>query len=380
MMRCPCRSSSDVAGVADPGLPAQALAKAEPASARRATKLSAFQQLLIFVLVVAAAIPLGAQTAGRVEIVWPTPNTAWADGRPPRDFLQHAGSGDPESGGFGGVRSNGLQFHEGIDIRPVARDRRGEPTDDVFAAMAGIVRHVSRNAGDSNYGRYIVLEHPDVAPGVYTLYAHLARVASEVRVGANVALRQTIGTMGHSSGGYTMPRDRAHLHFEIGLMMTRNFQSWYDSKKFGSRNDHGFWNGMNLMGIDPLDFLDQWRTHKVNTFEEYFASVRPAVRLRIASRSVPDFITRYPALLTKPMPENVSGWEIVFNWTGLPIRWTPLSPMETFGLSRNEPTLVDVDATLERQQRSKTLAVNRRGRWTVGRDLEIVLQLLFGKS
>jgi murein DD-endopeptidase MepM/ murein hydrolase activator NlpD len=365
----PPSSRSGVAGVVDPG----------PASARPATKQSLPQRLVMFALIVGGAVfPLCARGAGRVEIVWPTPGTAWAEGRPARDFLQHAGSGESESGGFGGVRNNGLQFHEGIDIRPVARDRRGEPSDDVFAAMAGIVRHVSANAGNSNYGRYIVLEHPDVAPGVYTLYAHLARIAPGVRVGANVALHQTIGTMGHSSGGYVIPRDRAHLHFEIGLMISRNFQSWYDSKKFGSRNDHNLWNGMNLMGFDPLDFLDQWRTQKVNTFEDYFALMRPAVRLRIASRRVPDFVTRYPALLTKAVPENVSGWEIKFNWTGLPFQWTPLTPAETIGLVPNEPMLVEVDTALERQQRSKTLAVNRRGKWTVGRDLETVLQQLFG--
>jgi peptidoglycan LD-endopeptidase LytH len=319
-----------------------------------------------------------AHGADRLQIVWPTPSTAWAEGRSPRDFLQHAGSGEWESGGFGGVRSGGIQFHEGIDIRPVSRDRRGEPTDDVFAAMDGVVRHVSAVAGKSSYGRYIVLEHPDVTPGVYTLYAHLSAIAREVKIGTKVEAGQIIGTMGHSSGGYVIPKDRAHLHFEIGFMLSRNFQSWYDSKKFGSRNDHNLWNGMNLIGIDPLDFLEQWRTRKVNTFQEYFARMRPAVTLRITSRRIPDFVTRYPALLTKPTPENVSGWEISFNWTGVPFRWTPLTPIETVGLPLKEPTFVDVDATVERQQRSKTLVVTRRGKPAAGRDLETVLQQLFG--
>jgi murein DD-endopeptidase MepM/ murein hydrolase activator NlpD len=328
-------------------------------------------------LIVGTLMPVSLR-AGRVEIDWPTPNPAWAAGKPARDFLQHAGSGDAESGGFGGVRSSGTQFHEGIDIRALNRDRRGEPTDSVFAAMAGVVRHVSSIAGNSSYGRYVVLEHPDLSPGVYTLYAHLAKIAPEVKVGATVARHQVLGVMGHSSGGYVIPRDRAHLHFEIGLMMTRNFQAWYDSRKFGSRNDHGFWNGMNLMGIDPLDFLDQWRARNVNTFQEYFAVMRTAVRFRIASRQVPDFVTRYPVLLTKPVSEKIGGWEIRCNWTGLPFRWTPLTAMEAIGLSSTEPEIMEVDAALDRQERSKTLAVNRRGRWVAGRDLETVLQLLFG--
>ena len=36
--------------------------------------------------------------AERLQIVWPTPNTAWADGKGAAQWLQHAGGGDPESG------------------------------------------------------------------------------------------------------------------------------------------------------------------------------------------------------------------------------------------------------------------------------------------
>jgi murein DD-endopeptidase MepM/ murein hydrolase activator NlpD len=314
----------------------------------------------------------------RVEIVWPTPNPAWAEGRPARAYLQHAGSGDPESGGFGGVRSGGTQFHEGIDIKAMARDRRGEPTDDVFAAMNGVVRHINSHAGDSSYGRYIVLEHPDLVPPVYTLYAHLARIAPGVKEGMRVARGQTIATMGHSSGGYMIPRERAHLHFEIGVAVTRDFQRWYDERKFGSRNDHGMWNGMNLMGIDPADFMDRWRDHKVDTFQAYFGEMPTAVRLRIATRRTPDFVQRYPSLLTKPLPMLVGGWEIRFNWTGLPFSWTPLTAAEVGGLPLNEPQIVEADAAIERRERSRNLAVQRFGKWVIANDLRTVLQQLFG--
>ena len=319
----------------------------------------------------------GLRAADRIELVWPTPNTGWVEGRSPKEFLQHAGSGDPESGEFGGVRSGGSQFHEGIDIKCVARDRRGEPADNVFAAMDGVVRHVNAVAGDSNYGRYIVLEHPEQTPGIYTLYAHLARIAPGLKVGARVTRGQVIGLMGHSSSG-NIPRDRAHLHFEIGVMVTRDFPSWYATRKFGSANEQGLWNGMNLMGFDPLDFLNKWRARKVDNFQQYFAQMEPAVRLRIATTRVPDFVLRYPVLLTKPLPMAVSGWEVAFDWTGIPFAWTPLTGTETIGLPLNQPRFMDVNAALERRERSKTLAVSRRGTWTVGKDLETVLQQLFG--
>ena len=138
--------------------------------------------------------------AERLQLVWPTPSTAWADGKSPAQWLQHAGSGDPDSGGFGGVRSAGGQFHEGIDIKPVTRDRRGEPLDSVFAAMPGVVRYVSTAAGDSSYGRYVVLEHPAMTPAVYTLYAHLARIAPELRPGVEVTRRTSARNDGTQFG------------------------------------------------------------------------------------------------------------------------------------------------------------------------------------
>lgn len=326
-----------------------------------------------------AAVALGGLNAAeRLELVWPTPNPAWAAGRPPGEFLQHAGSGDPESGSFGGVRSGGRQFHEGLDLKCLTRDRRGEPLDPVFAVMSGVVRHINANAGESSYGRYIVLEHTDQSPAVYTLYAHLSRIAPGLREGAVVRSGETIGTMGHSSGGYMIPVDRAHLHFEIGLMVARDFQSWYDRRRFGSRNEHGAWNGMNLMGVDPLDFFNAWRTRRINSVQDYFKGLRPAVRLRIATTRTPDFVTRYPALLTQPLPMGmVAGWEIRCTWTGLPFAWTPLTGMEVAGLAPNQPQIVEVDSGLLGRERSKSIAVPRRGAWSVGKDLEIALEQLF---
>src|SRR3954471_9335673 len=112
---------------------------------------------VVRLLVFASVLLATARSAERIELAWPTPNQAWAQGKPVSEYLQHAGSGDPESGGFGGVRSGGAQFHEGIDIKCVSRDRHGEPLDAVFAAMDGVVRHINASAGDSSYGRYIVI-------------------------------------------------------------------------------------------------------------------------------------------------------------------------------------------------------------------------------
>jgi murein DD-endopeptidase MepM/ murein hydrolase activator NlpD len=102
-----------------------------------------------------------------------TPNPAFTQGAPIEDFIHATSSGDPVSGTFGAVRTNGRRFHEGIDIKPVMpRTRKGEPTDPVYAAMDGTVAHISTMSGKSNYGRYVVILHDMDGVEVYTLYAH----------------------------------------------------------------------------------------------------------------------------------------------------------------------------------------------------------------
>jgi murein DD-endopeptidase MepM/ murein hydrolase activator NlpD len=332
----------------------------------------------LILLVGLALTVVGRLGAQRIEISWPTPSEAWERGRSYENWVQPTVSGEAQSGLYGSVRSDGTQFHEGLDIRPVARDKRGEPTDRVTAAMDGIIRNISAKPGDSSYGRYIVLEHPDVTPAVYTLYAHLARIEPGLAEGMRVTRDQVLGTMGRSSGGYTIPPDRAHLHFEIGLMLTQDFSSWYAWKKFGSPNKQGLWNGMNLMGLDPRDFLDKWRTRRVDNFDQYFAAMKPAVRMRVVTTRVPDFIKRYPALLTAPIDSLVGGWEVQCDVSGLPFAWTPLTPTQVAGKRANAVEILSVDNAALRSFRGKSLIRTRSGKPAPGSDLQTMLQLVFG--
>jgi murein DD-endopeptidase MepM/ murein hydrolase activator NlpD len=244
--------------------------------------------------------------------------------------------------------------------------------------MDGVIRNISSRPGESSYGRYIVIEHPGVAPAVYTLYAHLARIEPGLFEGATVKRGQVLGTMGHSSGGYTIPVDRSHLHFEIGLMLSQDFPSWYTWKKFGSPNQQGLWNGMNLMGIDPRNFLDQWRARRVDNFTEYFRRLDSAVRLRVVTTRIPDFIRRYPVLLRQPIDGLVGGWEVQCDVTGLPFAWTPLSPMQVAGLRANSVEILAVDNAALRSFRGKSLIRTRNGKPAPGPDLNTMLQLVFG--
>ena len=50
-------------------------------------------------------------------------------------------------------------------------------------------------------------------------------------------------------------KERAHVHFELDLLVNDRFANWYGKKFPGQRNDHGNWNGQNLIAVDPLQIL-----------------------------------------------------------------------------------------------------------------------------
>jgi hypothetical protein len=69
---------------------------------------------------------------------------------------------------------------------------------------------------------------------------------------------------------------------------------------------------------------------------------------------------------------------IKINATGLPFAWTPLKASDVTGMRPNEVRISDVDEAALKRFRCKSIVVSRRGGYTPGRDLETILQLVFG--
>ncbi|MGJ8651655.1 MAG: peptidoglycan DD-metalloendopeptidase family protein [Opitutaceae bacterium] len=283
-------------------------------------------------MVLFLSLTLGLVVGCHANLIWPTPNAAFQEGRPIIDYIQPTSSGVTESGLFGCVRTGGSQFHEALDLFPVKRDRRGEALDDVYSVLPGRVVHVSATAGHSSYGRYVVVEHDGEAPSFHTLYAHLASVPAGIKPGARVEAGTVLGLMGRSSAGYRIPKERAHLHFEIGFRLTDAFQAWYDRQQYGSENRHGNWNGMNLVSIDPLPFYQAMRRGLVSNLREHLQTLPAAARIRVHTSQVPDFVKNYPALVTRPYHgQTLVAWDIAFTQYGVPKEWTPRFADEGLG-------------------------------------------------
>src|SRR6185295_18700095 len=103
------------------------------------------------------------------------------------------------SGCFGCVRSDGWQMHEGLDIRCLQRDKRGEPLDPVMATADGTVAYINTKPSLSNYGNYLVLRHRIDGLETYSTYAHLREVRKDLTPGRAVKAGEAIAVMGRTS-------------------------------------------------------------------------------------------------------------------------------------------------------------------------------------
>jgi murein DD-endopeptidase MepM/ murein hydrolase activator NlpD len=282
------------------------------------------------------------------------------------------------TGMFGCVRSDGQQIHEGLDIRCLQRDKRGEPADPVMATADGTVAYINDRPSLSNYGDYIVVRHLIEGMEIYSLYAHLQSIATGLRAGQAVKAGQTIAIMGRTSNTReTITKDRAHVHFELNLFVNERFSEWYRKTYPGERNDHGIWNGQNLDGIDPrLIFLEEHQQGTNFSLVRFIRSETELCRVFVRSTSFP-WLTRYrPLVLRNPVAEKegVAGYEVAFDFNGVAIQLIPRAASEMKG--RGRYVLISVNEAEERKNPARHYVVKRGEHWELTRRGLEMLDLL----
>jgi murein DD-endopeptidase MepM/ murein hydrolase activator NlpD len=211
------------------------------------------------------------------------------------------------------------RFHEGIDIRPLQRDERGEPLDPVRAIAAGVVVHTNPVPGFSNYGKYVVVEHRWDGCNYYSLYGHLSSI--QVHVGQRVQQRDQLGVMGHTGEG--LNQARAHLHLELNLMLSRQFEAWHDSLFKTDPNHNGLYNGINLMGIDIARLYLALRKRPSLTIPGFLSEEETLYRVLLPDSRHFDLLKFYPWMLTQKNAEKHVSWEVSFNRAGVPLKIQP---------------------------------------------------------
>lgn len=282
------------------------------------------------------------------------------------------------SGTFGGVRSDGWQFHEGLDIRCLQRDKRGEPTDPIHATLSGTVAYLNQRQALSNFGKYIILRHSVDGVELYSVYAHLSEIRAGLQAGQAIKAGEPIAVMGRTANTHEgISKDRAHVHFELNLLLNERFAGWHRQHRPGQRNDHGGWNGQNLAGIDPRDVLwaSAYQGERFNLVA--YLRTRPELcRVLVRDTNIP-FLRRYPMLAVKnPVAERegMAGYEIALSFNGLPLQFIPRAASEIKSKSRVQLLSVN-EAEYQRAHCGKIVA-RKGGRWVLAGRGEDLLSLL----
>lgn len=283
------------------------------------------------------------------------------------------------SGSFGCVRNNGARLHEGLDIRHLQTDRHGEPTDPVMATADGTVVYFSTKPALSNYGRYLVIRHVVEGIEIYSLYAHLSAVRPGLKIGDPVKAGDVIATMGRTSNAETILKERAHVHFELNLLVNDRFAFWFRKTSPGERNDHGEWNGQNLNGLDVRQILlQEHNTNATFSLLKFLRSQTELCRVLVRATNFP-YLRRYPMLIVKnPVAEKegVAGYEIAFNYNGVAFALMPRAASEIKSPARIQ--LLSVNEAEQRANPCRHLVVLRRGHWDLGNEgLRDVEQLIY---
>lgn len=279
------------------------------------------------------------------------------------------------SGCFGCVRSGGHQMHEGLDIKCLQRDKHGEPMDPVMATADGKVMYMSDHPSLSNYGRYMVVGHNIGGLEVYSLYAHLSEFVKGLRVGQQVRAGQQIAVMGHTGAGIS--RERAHVHFELNLFYNEHFDAWFKRHYPTEHDDHGVWNGQNLVGMDPrlillAEYAEGRRFNLLSWLQQHTAICRVLVR-----KTDFPWLRRYP-MLVKNDPavpcQRIAGYEIALDFNGLPFELIPRAASQIPGTARYQ--LLSVNEAEYAKNPCRKLVVRQGKYWQLAPNCVSLLELL----
>jgi len=322
----------------------------------------------------AAILALSCLAVGAEAFKLPTANEAIFERGAEEKFFVGTVGKPWTSGAYGCVRTEGWQMHEGLDIRCLRRDRRGEPTDPVMATADGSVAYINRRTGLSNYGNYLILKHSVDGVEVYSLYAHLSEVRADLKPGATVKQGEQIAVMGRTSNtAQAISKDRAHVHFELNFFLNDRFAEWYRQHRVGQRNDHGDWNGQNLIAIDPQQVLLTERSQgKAFNFAAFAKQQTELFRVMVRDTDFP-WLKRYPAFIkTNALPagEQAAGYEIALNFAGLPYELIPRAASQIKGKAAVQ--LISVNEAEYSRNPCRRLVRKQGARWELtnaGQDL-----------
>jgi hypothetical protein len=205
----------------------------------------------------------------------------------------------------------------------------------------------------------------------------LSAIRPGLKIGEQVKGGEVIATMGRTSNAEVILKERAHVHFELNVLVNDNFAAWFKINSPGERNDHGEWNGQNLNGLDGREILlAEHNPNEKFSLLDFIRSQTEMCRVLVRATNFP-YLKRYAALvLRNPIAEKegVAGYEIALNYNGVAFALMPRAESEI--KSRSKIQLLSVNEAVEKASPCRKLLAQRGGAWQLTdggiRELELL--------
>jgi hypothetical protein len=124
--------------------------------------------------------------------------------------------------------------------------------------------------------------------------------------------------MGYTGTG--LNRERAHLHLELNLMLSHEFEAWYNMFFRNDPNHNGIYNGMNLIGLDIAHLYSALHKNPSMTIPEFLSHEETFYKVTLPKSRHFELPKSYPWMFATGGRNEKSSWEVSFAQSGVPLR------------------------------------------------------------
>ena len=111
-----------------------------------------------------------------------------------------------------------------------------------------------------------------------------------------------------------------HLHLELNLMLSPQFEAWYNTFFRNDPNHNGIYNGMNLAGLDIARLYLALHKNPSLTIPEFLRREEIFYKVSLPKSRHFELAKLYPWMLTTGGRNEKSSWEVSFAQSGVPLR------------------------------------------------------------
>lgn len=127
------------------------------------------------------------------------------------------------------------------------------------------------------------------------------------------------------------------------MLSHSRFGDWCRARRLPP--DHGMFNGMNLLALDPREFFRAQRETRRFTFRDFLRQVPVAFEILVRTGNPPDYFRRYPALWEGEKGQAASGGMVLScSANGTPLRGRPAREEEIRGAAGRRAKVLSADA------------------------------------